>query len=125
MARPRSAPVCHRHTGNGAESNAISLFREWANGCPLQCRYTPLTSFSLSSTLSLSVGVGRTGTFIVIYSMIERMKANKNTVDIYGQVSLLRTQRNYMVQTEVKKDIVSSLSHTLSLSLAGSVLLHL
>ena len=57
--------------------------------------------------------------------MIERMKANKNTVDIYGQVSLLRTQRNYMVQTEVKKEIVSSLSHTLSLSLAGSVLLHL
>ena len=51
--------------------------------------------------LSPSVGVGRTGTFFVIYSMIERMKANRRTVDIYGHVSLLRTQRNYMVQTEV------------------------
>ena len=50
---------------------------------------------------SPSVGVGRTGTFFVIYSMIERMKANRRTVDIYGHVSLLRTQRNYMVQTEV------------------------
>ncbi|CAI8013798.1 Receptor-type tyrosine-protein phosphatase delta [Geodia barretti] len=47
-----------------------------------------------------SAGVGRTGTFIVIYSMIERMKANRRTVDVYGHVSLLRTQRNYMVQTE-------------------------
>ncbi|XP_035710661.1 tyrosine-protein phosphatase Lar isoform X4 [Folsomia candida] len=46
-----------------------------------------------------SAGVGRTGCFIVIDSMLERMKYD-NTVDIYGHVTCLRAQRNYMVQTE-------------------------
>ncbi|RWS23299.1 Tyrosine-protein phosphatase Lar-like protein [Leptotrombidium deliense] len=46
-----------------------------------------------------SAGVGRTGCFIVIESMIERVKY-ENTVDIYGHVTCLRAQRNYMVQTE-------------------------
>ncbi|XP_045464788.1 tyrosine-protein phosphatase Lar isoform X5 [Harmonia axyridis] len=46
-----------------------------------------------------SAGVGRTGCFIVIDSMLERMKHEK-TVDIYGHVTCLRAQRNYMVQTE-------------------------
>ncbi|CAG9761325.1 unnamed protein product [Ceutorhynchus assimilis] len=46
-----------------------------------------------------SAGVGRTGCFIVIDSMLERMKHDK-TVDIYGHVTCLRAQRNYMVQTE-------------------------
>ncbi|XP_064213194.1 tyrosine-protein phosphatase Lar isoform X6 [Tribolium castaneum] len=46
-----------------------------------------------------SAGVGRTGCFIVIDSMLERMRHEK-TVDIYGHVTCLRAQRNYMVQTE-------------------------
>lgn len=46
-----------------------------------------------------SAGVGRTGCFIVIDSMIERIKQEK-TIDIYGHVTSLRAQRNYIVQTE-------------------------
>ncbi|XP_033737521.1 receptor-type tyrosine-protein phosphatase S-like isoform X12 [Pecten maximus] len=46
-----------------------------------------------------SAGVGRTGAFIVIDAMLERIRHEK-TVDIYGHVTCLRAQRNYMVQTE-------------------------
>uniref|UniRef100_L7M5R8 protein-tyrosine-phosphatase n=1 Tax=Rhipicephalus pulchellus TaxID=72859 RepID=L7M5R8_RHIPC len=46
-----------------------------------------------------SAGVGRTGCFVVIDSMLERMR-HEGTVDIYGHVTCLRAQRNYMVQTE-------------------------
>uniref|UniRef100_A0A8C1XE15 Receptor-type tyrosine-protein phosphatase F n=1 Tax=Cyprinus carpio TaxID=7962 RepID=A0A8C1XE15_CYPCA len=46
-----------------------------------------------------SAGVGRTGCFIDIDAMLERMKHEK-TVDIYGHVTCMRAQRNYMVQTE-------------------------
>ncbi|XP_016425974.1 protein tyrosine phosphatase receptor type Db isoform X8 [Sinocyclocheilus rhinocerous] len=46
-----------------------------------------------------SAGVGRTGCFIVIDAMLERVKQEK-TIDIYGHVTLMRSQRNYMVQTE-------------------------
>lgn len=44
-----------------------------------------------------SAGVGRTGAFIVIDAMLERIK-HERTVDIYGHVTCLRAQRNYMVQ---------------------------
>lgn len=46
-----------------------------------------------------SAGVGRTGAFVVIDSQLERIK-HVPTVDIYGHVTCLRAQRNYMVQTE-------------------------
>ncbi|VDK36550.1 unnamed protein product [Taenia asiatica] len=46
-----------------------------------------------------SAGVGRTGAFIAIDSQLDRIRA-ENTVDIFGAVSRMRTQRNFMVQTE-------------------------
>ncbi|XP_052404355.1 receptor-type tyrosine-protein phosphatase S isoform X4 [Carassius gibelio] len=46
-----------------------------------------------------SAGVGRTGCFIVIDAMLERIR-HERTVDVYGLVTLMRSQRNYMVQTE-------------------------
>ncbi|GAA6089717.1 receptor-type tyrosine-protein phosphatase delta-like isoform X1 [Tachysurus ichikawai] len=57
-------------------------------------RFNHVNVFSPSSA-----GVGRTGCFIVIDAMLERIKHEK-TVDIYGHVTLMRAQRNYMVQTE-------------------------
>ncbi|XP_076837330.1 receptor-type tyrosine-protein phosphatase S isoform X2 [Brachyhypopomus gauderio] len=46
-----------------------------------------------------SAGVGRTGCFIVIDAMLERIR-HEHSVDVYGHVTLMRAQRNYMVQTE-------------------------
>jgi netrin-G3 ligand len=39
-----------------------------------------------------SAGVGRTGCFVVIDALLERLKYEK-TIDIYGHVTLLRAQR--------------------------------
>ncbi len=39
-----------------------------------------------------SAGVGRTGCFIVVDALLERLKHEK-TIDIYGHVTLLRAQR--------------------------------
>ncbi|KAL3108135.1 hypothetical protein niasHT_016326 [Heterodera trifolii] len=46
-----------------------------------------------------SAGIGRTGAFIVIDCMLERLRY-ENTVDIYGCVRSIRAQRSYMVQTD-------------------------
>lgn len=52
-------------------------------------------------TVHCSAGVGRTGCYIVIDSALQRLQENISTIDIYGHVSLLRSQRPYMVQHEV------------------------
>ena len=48
----------------------------------------------------LSAGVGRTGTFITLDVMLQRISQEDN-VDVFGFVRQMRYQRNFMVQTEV------------------------
>lgn len=47
-----------------------------------------------------SAGVGRTGVFITLSIVLERMRY-EGAVDIFQTVKMLRTQRPAMVQTEV------------------------
>ena len=46
-----------------------------------------------------SAGVGRTGTFIVVDTMLQRIAAEK-ILDVFGFVMSLRRDRNWMVQVE-------------------------
>jgi len=51
--------------------------------------------------LDVSAGVGRTGVFIALSIVLERMRY-EGVVDLYQTVKLLRTQRQGMIQSEVR-----------------------
>ena len=53
------------------------------------------------SLVDFSAGVGRSGTFIVIDTTLDRINAEA-TIDIFNYVAYLRSRRTAMVQTEVK-----------------------
>lgn len=64
-----------------------------------------LSEFSAAVDLSApfgSAGVGRTGVFITLSIVLERMRY-EGVVDIFQTVKMLRTQRPAMVQTEVSR----------------------
>uniref|UniRef100_A0A1I8F518 Tyrosine-protein phosphatase domain-containing protein n=1 Tax=Macrostomum lignano TaxID=282301 RepID=A0A1I8F518_9PLAT len=73
-------------------------------GCTPPTRPTPGPLW-----LTAAPGVGRSWAFIVIDAMLERMKQEK-TLDVYGHVTCLRAQRNYMVQTEDQYIFIHDLS---------------
>ena len=60
-------------------------------------------------TVHCSAGVGRTGVFITLSLVLERMQY-EGVVDVFQTVRALRTQRPAMVQTEVSCTIVELLA---------------
>ena len=53
-------------------------------------------------TVHCSDGVGRTGVFCALGTVLERMRS-EGVVDLFQTVKLLRTQRPGMVQTQVRR----------------------
>lgn len=93
-------------TCNPPDAGPVVVHCRYAGPCPLHpapacTSLSPFLSRGVPDrrTCPRSAGVGRTGCFIVIDAMLERIKPEK-TVDVYGHVTLMRSQRNYMVQTE-------------------------
>ncbi|XP_065180018.1 uncharacterized protein LOC135810453, partial [Sycon ciliatum] len=52
-------------------------------------------------TVHCSAGVGRTGTFICVDTLLQRL-VHRPTIDVYGTICAMRVQRNLMVQTEAQ-----------------------
>ena len=57
--------------------------------------------YVLLDVLLHSAGVGRTGTFIAVDAMMQRLK-ERDDLDIYTFVTQMRTKRTFMVQNLVR-----------------------
>ena len=70
-----------------------------------------------------SAGVGRTGSFIAIDAMMQRLK-EKDDLDIYDFVTQMRTKRTYMVQNLVGRQTVLMSLGLLGWAWASPTLMH-
>ena len=79
--------------------NHVFLYVSFCNCCR-QCPHFCIKLYSVSS-LPFSDGCGRTGTFLSIYSQIERLKTEQ-VIDVFQWVKSSRIQRPWLVSNQVK-----------------------
>ncbi len=93
-----------------------STVGKWIRVCSLAfaCSVVFLCHLKLTTLyISVSAGVGRTGTFIVIDAMLDMMISERK-VDVFGFVTRIRAQRCQMVQTDVRHTAENSSQHLLT-----------
>ncbi|CAB1317189.1 unnamed protein product [Coregonus sp. 'balchen'] len=99
---PLSPFCCVSYSSNGdGTNNALLYFPQSGSSERREVRQFQFTAWPDHGVpeYPTPAGVGRTGCFIVIDAMLERIR-HERTADVYGHVTLMRSQRNYMVQTE-------------------------
>jgi protein tyrosine phosphatase len=55
-------------------------------------------------SLIYSAGVGHTGTYIILDTIIRKIQSGEDNVDIFGDILNIRNCRMHMVQTEVNNN---------------------
>lgn len=79
----------------------IEILFRIVSDCRVHEEMKLIRPFCVCVCLLLSAGVGRTGVFITLSIVLERMRY-EGVVDLFQTVKTLRTQRPAMVQTEVR-----------------------
>ena len=67
-----------------------------------------------------SAGVGRTGTYIIIDTIIRKIQSGEDNIDIFGDILNIRNCRMNMVQTEIQFIYIHKCIHDYLMPVGGN-----